>query len=79
MILASGQALTTLATLIIAVVLSRLFSKADYATYRQTILAYTFAAPFAMLGFQQALYYFLPREQARPRRVLVENLLLLAV
>ena len=78
MILASGQGLTTLVGLVVAAVLARLFSKADYATYRQTLLAYTFAAPFVMLGFDRALYYFLPSEKERPRGVLVENLLLLA-
>jgi len=77
-ILASGQALSTLVGLITAAVLARLFTKLDYATYRQTMLAYAFAAPFAMLGFNQALFYFLPTEKDRPRGVLVENLLLLA-
>ena len=76
-ILASGQGLTTLVGIVSAALLSRLFSKDDYATYRQTMLAYTFAAPFIMLGFNQALYYFLPSEKHRPRGVLVENLLLL--
>lgn len=77
-ILASGKTLTTLVGLISAAVLARLFSKLDYATYHQTMLAYAFAAPFAVLGLDRALYYFLPAEQDRPRGVLVENLLLLA-
>ena len=54
MILASGQGLTTLVGLLSAAVLARLFSKHDYATYRQTLLAYTFAAPFVMLGFDRS-------------------------
>lgn len=76
-ILASGQGLTTLVGLISAMVLARLFSTVDYATYRQTMLAYTFAAPFVMMGFNRALFYFLPTEKERPRGVLIENLLLL--
>jgi len=63
--------------LVSAMVLSRLFTKADYATYRQTLLVYMFAVPFVMLGFNQALLYFLPRRQDAMRRVLRENLLLL--
>ena len=78
-VLASGQALTTLVGLVTAAVLARVFSKLDYATYRQTLLAYAFAAPFVMLGLDRALYYFLPTEKDRPRGVLVENLLLLGV
>ncbi len=78
-ILASGQSLTTLVGLVSAVVLTRLFTQDDYATYRQTLLAYTFAAPFVILGLDRALFYFLPNEKRRTRGVLVENLLLLAV
>jgi O-antigen/teichoic acid export membrane protein len=76
-VLASGKLLTTCVGIITFAVLSRLFAIQDYATYRQTILAYTFAAPFLMLGLPEALYYFLPGERKRSRSVLVENLLLL--
>ena len=78
-ILASGQSLTTLVGLVSAVVLTRLFTQDDYATYRQTLLAYTFAAPFVILGLDRALFYFLPNEKRRARGVLVENLTVLAV
>ncbi|NQT04252.1 MAG: oligosaccharide flippase family protein [Planctomycetes bacterium] len=77
-ILASGSFLTTCVRLISAVVLARLLSMYDYATYRQTLLAYAFISPLLMLGLPQALYYFLPGENKRPRTVLVENLLLLS-
>lgn len=50
----------------------------DYATYRQTLLAYAFVSPLLMLGLPQALYYFLPGENKKHRTVLVENLLLLS-
>mgnify|MGYP000849929400 CR=1 FL=1 len=63
---------------VIAAVLSRLFSQEDYATYRQALLSYTFAAPFVILGLDRALFYFLPNEKERTRGVLVENLVLLA-
>lgn len=75
LILSSGQALTALVGIVSAAVLARVFSPADYASYRQTILAYTFAVPFVTLGFDRALYYFLPGEQKRTRGALVENLL----
>ena len=50
----------------------------DYATYKQTFLAYAFVAPLLMLGLPQALYYFLPGEKQRARGVLFDNLLLLS-
>lgn len=76
-ILASGRFLTTCGGLISYVVLARVLSVHDYATYRQTLLAYLFAMPLLTLGLPQALYYFLPGEKERPRAILLNNLLLL--
>lgn len=78
-ILSSGNFLSSIASLLSLAILARVFSVTDYATYRQTILAYTFAAPLLMLGLPQALYYFLPREKERSRGLLLENLLMLSV
>ncbi len=75
LILSSGQALTALVGVASAAVLARVFSQHDYGTYRQTFLAYTFAVPFVTLGFDRALYYFLPGEEKRSRGILTENLL----
>jgi O-antigen/teichoic acid export membrane protein len=75
LILSSGEALTALVGIVSAAVLTRVFSKDDYASYRQTLLAFTFAVPFVTLGLPRALYYFLPGEEKRTRGILVENLL----
>lgn len=77
LVLSSGQALTAGVGIISMAVLTRVFSKLDYATYRQTMLAYSFAVPFVTLGLDRALYFFLPGERQRSRAFLVENLLLL--
>ena len=77
-ILASGTFLTTCVRLISAIILARVLSMYDYATYRQTLLAYAFVSPLLMLGLPDALYYFLPGENKRPRSLLMENLLLLS-
>jgi O-antigen/teichoic acid export membrane protein len=76
-ILASGTFLTTCVRLISAAVLARVLSMYDYATYRQTLLAYAFVAPLLMLGLPNALYYFLPGENKRLRSRLMDNLMLL--
>jgi O-antigen/teichoic acid export membrane protein len=78
-ILASGQFLTTCIRLITIVVLARLLTVRDYATFVQTLLAYTFVEPLLMLGLPQALYYFLPGEKNKPRTILTENILLLGI
>ena len=79
LILSSGQALTALVGILSTAILTRLLTKADFGSYRQAMLAYAFAAPFVMLGFDRTLYAFLPGERTRPRGLLVENLILLAI
>lgn len=78
-ILASGQVLSACAALIGFAVLSRILTLHDYATYRQTILAYGFVAPVLVLGLPEALYYFMPNEKERARGVLLENLISLCI
>ena len=76
--LSLGNGLTALVTLVSGMVLARVLSKTDLATYRQTLLAYDVALPLLSLGLASGLYYFLPTEKERPRGVLVEGLLLMA-
>ncbi len=78
MILSSGQALLSLVGLISGAILTRVFTKEDFGSYRQAMLACTFAFPFVTLGFDRSLYTFLPGETARLRGRVVETLLLLA-
>lgn len=76
-ILSSGKFLTALTLLVTFAVLSRLFTKTDYAAYRQTLLAYTFLSPLLALGLPMALYYFLPLNPTNGKSILSGNLLLL--
>ena len=78
-LLASGETLTLVLSLSSMAVLVRIFSKEDFALYRQTRLAYEFAAPLLALGLPQALFYFLPGRPNRPRPTLMENLVPLAL
>lgn len=72
-----GRTLTALASIVFGMVAARLLSKNDYATMRQTMLAYSFIAPLLMLGLPDALYYFLPRAKDRKRGVIIDNLFLI--
>jgi len=58
---------------------TRMLTKTDYATLRQTFIAYNFIAPLLMLGLPNALYYFLPRTEARKKTITIENMFLLAI
>ncbi|MCP4713520.1 MAG: oligosaccharide flippase family protein [Deltaproteobacteria bacterium] len=75
-LLSLGQCFASASGFVITAVLSRYFSKHDYASYRQVLLCFSMALPFLSLGIPVALYYFLPTEKERPRGVISENLIL---
>ncbi|MDP2895540.1 MAG: oligosaccharide flippase family protein [bacterium] len=76
--LAVSGGMASFTSLLMASVLSRLFTKSDYAAYRQTLLTYGMVAPILGLGLGQALYYFIPREPSKSRSLLTGNLLVLS-
>ena len=63
--------------LVIAAVLSRLLTKDDYATYRQSMLVFTIALPLLLLGLPQSLLYFIPKAPGESRTRVSEILLIL--
>ncbi len=75
--LSLGSFLTQVVGLVSTAVLARYLTMDDYATYRQVLLTYGFAAPLLTLALPDALYWFLPKAPASARRVLFENLILL--
>ena len=76
--LSGSQVVTTLSTLIIAAVLSRVLeSKADYGTYQQTLLVYTFLAPLLALGLPAASFYFCSKSGSNHRLIFYNALILI--
>jgi O-antigen/teichoic acid export membrane protein len=77
--LSLGGALSMLVSLAFSMIAARWLSKHDYATIRQTFLAYEFITPLLMLGLPSAVYYFLPRELGARRGVIIDNMALLTI
>ena len=75
--LSLSQGLTTIVALASGMILTRVLSWTDLATYRQTMLAYDVAIPLLSLGIDSGIYYFLPTEKSRMRGVLSDGLLLM--
>lgn len=75
--LSLGQALTSLITLLIAIVLVRVLTQESYAAYRQTLLAIAFVMPIAQLGVAQGLFYYLPTEIERFRGRVIDGICVL--
>jgi O-antigen/teichoic acid export membrane protein len=78
-IMATGHFLRAIVGIVSLAILARVLNEEHYATYRQTLLAYTFVSPLLILGLPDVLFYFLPIDKNRARGVLRENLLLLGV
>lgn len=77
--LSLGRGLTTIVTLVSGMVMARVLSQAELATYRQTLMAYEVAIPLLSLGLPQGIYYFLPTEKTRLRGVVVDALVMMVV
>lgn len=77
--LSTGRATTAIVAIVSSMAASRLLTIHDYATMKQTMLAYSFAAPVLTLSLPQAIYYFLPGEKKRPRGIIIDNLSLLVI
>jgi len=75
--LSLGSGLALVANIVVGMAAARLLSKHDYATIRQTFLAYDVVSPLLLLGLPNALYYFLPRAETDRRGVLIDSIALL--
>ena len=62
---------------VFGMVVARVLSMHDLATYRQTMLAYNFAMPILTLGIPSAMYYFLSGAKERQRGIIIDNMALL--
>ncbi|AOY59006.1 oligosaccharide flippase family protein [Desulfococcus multivorans] len=75
--LSLGQGLTGVVNLVSGMVMARVLSQAELATYRQTMLAYQIAIPLLSLGLTHGIYYFLPTEKTRVRGIVMDALFMM--
>ena len=64
LVIVAGRAVGFVAVFAIPMVLARIFSTAEFGTYKQLFLLFSTLFGIAQLGMAESLYYFLP---ARPR------------
>ena len=75
--LSLGRGLNVAVQVVFGMVVARVLSLHDLATYRQTMLAYNFAMPILTLGIPTAMYYFLSGAKERRRGIILDNMALL--
>ena len=75
--LSLGRGLNMAVQVVFGMIVARVLTKHDLATYRQTMLAYNFAMPILTLGIPSAMYYFLSGAKERQRWIILDNMALL--
>ena len=78
LILMSGRTAAFAATFFIPVVLTRIFSQADFGTYKQLFLIYATLYSIAQCGMAESLFYFVPRAPRQAGRYVANAMLFLA-
>ena len=74
-----GQGLSSVAMVLVGVIMARTLGKTEVAAYQQTFLAYRTVAPFLALGIGHGIYYFLPIEEDRKKGRIIDSILVLSV
>ncbi len=77
--LSLGQSLNTVVVILSAMIMARVLTQSELATYRQTLLAYEIALPLLSLGLGAGIYYYLPTEKIRVRGLVVDAVLILTL
>ncbi len=77
--LSFGHGVNAVATIVTAMVMSRVLTHVELATYRQTLLVYDFSAVILGLGLTNSIYYFLPIETKRSRGLVLDGAIVLFV
>ena len=70
-ILSAGKALASVSSLLATIVLVRLFSKEDFASFRQTLLVFTMLAPFIGMGLSRSIVYHMPTAAKNQRGAII--------
>jgi O-antigen/teichoic acid export membrane protein len=79
LLLSISGILSLLVNIAFGMVAARHLNKHDYATIKQTFLAFEVAVPILTFGLPNAILYFLPREQMNRCGLLIDNLALLVL
>jgi O-antigen/teichoic acid export membrane protein len=79
MLLVIGRSLGLATTFAIGIVFARVFSPADFGTYKQFFLVYATLYGLIQLGMAESLYYFVPRRAGETGRYVANAMLTLGL
>jgi O-antigen/teichoic acid export membrane protein len=78
LMLMTGRALAFAVTFFVPAVLARVFSQAEFGTYKQFVLITYTLYSFGQFGLAECLFYFIPLNPKRSGRYAVNSLVMLA-
>lgn len=70
-VLSAGKALASVSGLLATIVLVRIFSKEDFATFRQTSLVFRMLAPLLGMGLARSIVYHMPTADKNRRGAII--------
>ena len=76
-LLVCGRTAALAATFLVPVIFARIFTPAQFGTYKQLFLIHATIVALAELGMAESLYYFVPSEPARAGRYAANSILAL--
>jgi O-antigen/teichoic acid export membrane protein len=79
LLLMAGRSFGFAVTFFIPVVLSRIFTRAEFGTYKQVFLVYGTCFGLAQLGMAESLFYFLPSRSAQAGRLIANSMVVLGL
>src|ERR1051326_646409 len=78
LMLMTGRALAFAITFFVPAVLARVFTQAEFGTYKQFVLITYTLYSFGQFGLAECLFYFIPLNPKRSGRYAVNSLVMLA-
>jgi O-antigen/teichoic acid export membrane protein len=79
MILVSGRLIAFAVSMILPIILVRMLTREEYGLYREIFLIHITLMPIVQQGIEQGLFYFIPREPAKKRQIILHTLIFVLV
>ena len=74
-----GRSIAYLISILLPIILVRIFTKSEYGLYRQIFLIFNTLLPFGQMGVAQSLYYFLPRNPEKKNILMMQTFIFVLI
>jgi len=79
MVLVSGRLIAFAVSMVLPIILVRMLTREEYGLYREIFLIHITLMPIVQQGIEQGLFYFIPREPAKKRQIILHTFLFVLI